>query len=64
MISSKVKEASVGGGLAGIVVGIIIMILESNGITLSAEWIGIITTIVAAGLAFLGGYVRQRVQRS
>ncbi len=64
MISSKVKAASVGGGLAGIVVGIIIGIFQSQGIDLTPEWIGIITTIVSAGLALLGGYIRQRVQRS
>ena len=58
MIYSKVKAGSIGGGLAGIVVGIIISILQSQGVELSAEWIGIITTVVAAALSFLGGYLK------
>ena len=58
MIHSKVKAGSIGGGLAGILVGIIISILQSQGVELSPEWIGIITTVVAAALAFLGGYLK------
>ena len=63
MISSKVKASTIGGGLAGIVVGIIISILQAQGVELSAEWIGIITTVVAAALSFLGGFIRQQIQR-
>lgn len=62
MIYSKVKASTAGGGLAGFVVGVIIMILQSQGVELTPEWIGIITTIVAAALAFLGGYLK--VERS
>lgn len=62
MIYSKVKASTAGGGLAGLVVGIIIMVLQSQGVDLTPEWIGIITTIVAAGLTFVGGYLK--VERS
>ncbi len=67
MIYSKVKAGSIGAGagvgVAGIIVGIIVMILQSQGVELSPEWIQAITLIVTALLgvlgSFIGGYFRR-----
>ena len=63
MISSKVKVATGSAGLTGLVVGIIITYFQSQGVELTVEWIGIITSLVAAGLAFIGGYAKMWSQR-
>ena len=55
---SKVRAVGIGGGLAGIVVTIIVMILESQGVDLSPQMVALITSGITALIAFLSGYLR------
>ena len=61
-IFSKVKAVGIGGGLAGIIVTIIVMILESQGVVLDPQTVALITSGITALIAFLSGYLkRERV---
>lgn len=58
-VFSKVKAVGIGGGLAGIVMTIIVAILSANGVKLSPEMIALITSGLTALIAFLSGYIRR-----
>ncbi len=61
---SKVKAVGIGGGLAGIVVTIIVMILESQGVDLSPQMVALITSGITAFIAFLSGYIKKEMVAS
>ncbi len=58
-VFSKVKAGAAGAGLAGIIVGLIVAGLKSQGVEVSPEMIALMTALIAAGLSFLGGYIRR-----
>jgi len=58
-IFSKVKAGAAGAGFAGLVVGLIVAGLKSQGVELGPEMIAFMTALIAAGLSFLGGYIRR-----
>lgn len=60
-IFSKVKAVGIGGGLAGIIVTIIVMVLQSRGVELNPETIALIASGVTALIGFLSGYLKREV---
>lgn len=60
-VFSKVKAVGIGGGLAGLIMTIIVAILSANGVELSPEMVALITSGLTALVAFLSGYIRREV---
>lgn len=60
-VFSKVKAVGIGGGLAGIIVTIIVAILKARGVELSPEVIALIASGVTALIGFLSGYLKREV---
>ena len=61
MIYSKVKAVGIGGGLAGIVVTIIVAILNAQGVELDPQIVALIASGVTWIIASLSGYLKKEL---